>query len=342
MKDTGGRVAGFDAKSSRCGGPPRPTRHASNELIEAIDKVIEAKEEKNGRLKEVNELVQNTPEAPVEEKREEACQQAGKADFKEKDAEAKQEDDDAENQETIVASEDKKQKNETEQNAEDNLHHDDVPSDDEHVGDALVQKVGDASVQKVEDAEQLSDDADPHEDANQLDEDDEVLGDAGQPADADTHADDSHIADASNQLAKNSNQEATASAPPFTFSDFIQPTPREGADSPNLSIASEESEALAVVATDQAEDSLRPEADREADEDGQEAERRNTLAPREEIQSEKKEKEKREEEEEAKEKLQVRPQKKGIVGRRGGLGFDQRQATQHGCPFVIETHPLDV
>jgi len=321
VKDTGGRVAGYDAKSSRCGGPPRPTRHASNELIEAIDKVIEAKEEKNGRLKEVNELVQNTPEAPVEEKREEACQQAGKADFKEKDAEAKQEDDDAENQETIVASEDKKQKNETEQNAEDNLHHDDVPSDDEHVGDALVQKVGDASVQKVEDAEQLSDDADPREEAIQLDEDDEVLGDAGQPADADTHADDSHIADDSNQLAKNSNHEAAATAPPFTFSDFIQPTPREGADSPNLSIASEESEAL-VVATDRAEDSLRPEADREADEDGQEAERRNTLAPRAEIRSEKKEKEKREEEEEAKEKLQVRPQKKGMVGgRERGSGF---------------------
>ncbi len=325
VKGNGGREAGFGSKSSRSG-PPRPTRHASNELIEAIDKVIEAKEEKNGRLKEVNELVQNTPEAPVEEKRDEACQQAGKADFEEMDAEAKQEDDDAENQ-TIV--EDKQQKNESEQNAEDYVPPDDVPSDDDHGGDASVQKV-------EEDAEQLSDDADPHEDANQLDED-EVLGDDDQLADADTHADDCHEADACNQLAKNSNNEATATAPPFTFSDFIQPTPREGADSPNLSIASEESEAL-VVATDQAEDSLRPEADREADEDGQEAERRNTSAPCEEIQSEKKEKEKREEEEEAKEKLQVRPQKKRMVGGRGS----QRQATQHGCLFVIVAHSLDV
>jgi hypothetical protein len=287
-KDNGGRVAGFDSKSSRSG-PPRPTRHASNELIEAIDKVIEAKEEKNGRLKEVNELVQNTPEAPVEEKIDEACQQAGKADFEEKFAVTKQEDDDAENH-TIVSNEDKHQKNELPN---------DVPSDNEHVGDA--------SVQKADDAEQLSDDVDPREDANQLDEN-EVLGDAGQLADADTHVDDSHTADDSNQLAKNSNQEATATAPPFTFSDFIQPTPREGADSPNLSIASEESEAL-VVATDQAEDSLRSEADREADGDGQEAERKNTSAPRKEIQSKKKEKERREEEEEAKEKLQVRPQK---------------------------------
>ncbi len=324
MKNNVGQVAGFEAKSSRSG-PPRPTRHASNELIEAIDKVIEAKEEKNGRLKEVNELVKNTPEAPVEEKRDEACQQAGKADFEEKGAETKQEDDDTENQ-TIV--EDTQQKNETEQNAEDSL-----PSDNEHVGDA--------SVQKVDNADQLSDNADPREEANQLDEDDEVLGDAGQLADADTHVDDSHRADASNQMAKNSNQEATVTALPFTFSDFIQPTPREGADSPNLSVASEESEAL-VVANDQAEDSLRPEADREADEDGQEAERRNTSAPRDEIQSEKKEKERREEEEEAKEKLQVKPQKKGMVGGRGGLCFDQRQVTQHVCAFVIVTHPLNV
>ncbi len=306
-KDNGGRGAGRDSKTSRSG-PPRPTRHASNELIEAIDKVIEAKEEKNGRLKEANELVQNTPEAPVEEKKEEACQQAGKADFEEKVPETKQEDDDAENN-TFVASEDKQKKNETEDN-------DDVPSDDD-LG-------GDASVQKIDNAEQLTDDADPREEANQLDEDE----DAGQLADADTHADVSHIADdcgkladASNQLARNSNQEATVTATPFTFSDFIQPTPREGADSPNLSIASEESEAL-VVATDQAEDSLRPEADKEADDDGQEAERKNISAPREEIRSEKKEKEKREEEEEAKEKLQVKPQKKGMVRGGGGLGFD--------------------
>jgi hypothetical protein len=96
----------------------------------------------------------------------------------------------------------------------------------------------------VEEADQLAVDGDqPFDDADQLmvasgnqpvDETEQLVADGDQPADDA----DQHVPDDGPTVGGDTETESVA---PFIFSDFIQATGRAGADSPNLSIASDNS-----------------------------------------------------------------------------------------------------